>query len=57
MKEFLVLPFCFKFKIRGAPGRAIVGVLSVVVELLQRNFESIDLVINFVEERYLYAFN
>ena len=57
MKEFLVLPFCFKFKIRGAPGIAIVGVLSVVVELLQRNFESIDLVINFVEERYLYAFN
>ncbi|XP_052257307.1 methylthioribose-1-phosphate isomerase-like isoform X2 [Dreissena polymorpha] len=47
----LTLP---KFRVRGAPAIAIVGCLSIVVEILKENFSDIEQVAKFVEEKLKY---
>lgn len=41
-------------QVRGAPAIAIVGCLSIVVEILKENFSDIEQVAKFVEEKLTY---
>lgn len=43
-----------QMNVRGAPAIAIAGVLTVAVEVTSKNFSSIDEIIKFTNERYIF---
>ena len=49
--NFIFINYSIHSKVRGAPAIAIVGVLAVVIELLPKNFEKSEEIINFVTTR------